>query len=596
MFLHHTRRTSVRLSPTNASRRTSSERQRGHVRWCVPLVFALLAAACSDDGATSVPDDEVSTASSDSAQVSDSTEDTPASSDTASTEPSESSGSTNGAESSESTSTGQELIVGATADPWVDASQEDQKRKPSYPLNTDVCQTLVKLGTDFSVQSSTAEVEYVGDNTFRFTLLDGVTFSDGTPATSEDMKYSLDYTATEPVTGGNSFIGPDSTTIIDERTIEVTPTSQNLRLAEQINHPTYSLIKVGEDPLVDSDVTCTGPFMVESYTPEEEIVVVRNDNYWGEAPPLDRITFRFYADDTTRALAIQNGEVDMIIDVPLSILDSVESLPGIQIARAPVGNTTLMYLARRTADGTNRVLADPLVRRALASAIDRDTFVNGVLAGNAEVFPHVAPPAVLGEFADMVEGVPYDPDEAARLLDEAGWLREGDSVRMRDGQPLKVTIIYSRADLTTAEFAQAMLRQVGFDAEVLQLDAGAYRDRLDTGDYDIDISIPNQNDANPAFLMALRWYSKASGLNAQIISPGPDTQFEALIDAILAESDATELRRLSAEAMHELVDVEVGAVTLAGGYRVLAMRDGVTGFEPHPSNTNQRWSTVSVTD
>lgn len=494
-----------------------------------------------------------------------------------------------------STSTGQELVVGTTADPWVDASEEDQKRKPNYPLNTDVCQTLVKLGTDFSVQSSTADVEFVGDNTFRFTLLDGVAFSDGTAATSEDMKYSLDYTAMEPATGGNSFIGPDSTVIVDERTIDVTPTVQNLRLPEQINHPTYSLIKVGEDPLSDVDATCTGPFMVESYTPEEEIVVVRNDNYWGEAPALDKITFRFYADDTTRALAIQNGEVDLIVDVPLAILDSIESLPGITTVRAPVGYTTMMYLARRNADGTDRILADPLVRRALASAIDRDAYVDGVLGGQAESIPHVAPPAVLGEHADLVEGVPYDPAEAARLLDEAGWVRDGDdSVRMRDGAPLRVAIIYARTDLTTAEFVQAMLTEVGFDAEVLQLDEGAYRERLDTGDYDIDISVPNQNDANPAFLLALRWYSKASGLNAQIVSPGPDTEYEALIDSILAEPDAAELQRLAAEAMHELVDVEVGAVVLAGGFRVIAMRDGVTGLEPHPSNTNQRWATVSV--
>lgn len=489
----------------------------------------------------------------------------------------------------------QELVVGAAEDPWVDSSESDQKRKPNYPLNADVCETLVQLSPEFTVEPSTTEVEYVGDNTFEFTLRDGVTFSDGSPVTVEDLEYSVDYTTQEP-TVGFSFIGPDSTTIVDDRTISVTPEETNLRLAEQINHPSYAVLKEGSDPFNDLDSSvCTGPFVVDSYTPEEELVVVRNDDYWGEPAQLDRITFRFYPDETTRALALQNDEVDLIMDVPLSILDSVESQPGVKIVTAPIGNTTMFYIARRTADGEDRVTADPNVRRAIAAAMNEEAYVSGVLGGNAEVIPHIAPPAVLGEFADMVEGVPFDPEEAGRLLDEAGWTREGDGVRTNsDGEPLTVTIIYSRVELTTAEFVQSQLAEVGFDAQVEQLDAGAYRDALDSGAYDIDLSVPNQNDGNPAFLLALRWYSKATGANAQIISPGPDTEYEAMIDAILEEEDPTELRRRAAEAMHELVDVEVGGVTLAGGYRVYAMKDSVQGFEPHPSSTNQRWSTVFI--
>ncbi|MFP5376718.1 MAG: ABC transporter substrate-binding protein [Acidimicrobiia bacterium] len=490
----------------------------------------------------------------------------------------------------------QELVVGAGEDPWVDSSEGDKKRKPNYPLNADVCETLVQLTADFSVAPMVTEAEYVGDNTFEFTLVDDVTFSDGTPVTSAELKYSVDYTTMEPAIG-SGFLGPESTTIVDERTIRVTPTRPNLRLIEQINHPSLAILKTGSDPLNDVvNSTCTGPFKVQSYAPEEQLVVVRNDDYWGDKPFLDKITFRFYPDETTRALALQNDEVDLIMDVPLSILSSVEAQPGVKIARAPVGFTTLFYVARRTSDGQDRALADPLVRRAVAASIDREAYVNGVLAGNAEVIPHIAPPAVLGDHADLVEGVPFDTEEAGRLLDQSGWTRQGTGVRTKDGQPLTIKIVYDRVELTTAEFVQAQLRAVGFDAQVAQLDAGAYRTALDTGDYDLDISVPNQNDGNPAFLLALRWYSKATGANAQIISPGPGTEFERMIDEILVEEDPEELRRRSAEAMHELVDNEVGGVTLAGGYRVYAMKDKVHGFEPHPSSTNQRWRTVYISE
>ncbi|MGI8949683.1 MAG: ABC transporter substrate-binding protein [Ornithinimicrobium sp.] len=416
----------------------------------------------------------------------------------------------------------QELKVGYSKDPWVDASPGDKKRKPNYPLNADTCDTLVQLAADFSVVPMAAEGRFVGNNTFRFTLVPGVKFADGTPVTSADLKSSVDFTTQAPPVG-TGFLGPDSTKIVDDRSIDVTPRLPNLRLLEQINHPSTVVLKPGSDPqnTVQNSV-CTGPFKVERYTPEQELVVVKNPNYWGKPAMLDRITFKFYPDDTTRALALRNSEVDMITDIPLNILNTVSSQPDVKIAKAPVGFVHMFYIARRKPSGEPTLLSDPLLRKAVAHSIDRNAYVKGVLGGNAEAIPQVAPPAVLGQFANLVKGVPFDRNEANRLLDQAGWKRQGDGVRTKDGQPLKVKIVFGRLDLITPEFVQAQLRAVGFDAQIAQLDEGAYSAALSSGDFDIDISAPNQNDGNPAFLIALRWYSQESGsATNKIISPGP---------------------------------------------------------------------------
>lgn len=489
----------------------------------------------------------------------------------------------------------QELVVGTVADPWVDA-EIDRKRLPNYPLNADVCETLVHLGTDFQLEPMLArEWEFAGDNTYRFTLDERARFSDGRPMSAEDVKYSIDYTTQEPAIG-NSFLGAQSTTIVDERTVDIKPEQPNLRLVDEINHPTYVVLSPGDDPLNDPDVNCTGPFEVVRYVPEEELVVQRNENYWGEPAKLDKITFKFFPDDTTRVLALQNGEVDLIIDVPKAVLSSVEGLPGVKIETAPVGNNTLIYLARRDAEGSPKLLADPLLRRAVAASMDTESYVNGVLAGNAEEVVTIAPPAVLGDFAEMVEGIDYDPAEAARLLDEAGWTRDGDGVRTKDGKPLELTIIFNRIDIATVEFVQAQLSEVGIAGNIQQLDPGAYRDVLESGAFDLNVTVPNQNNANPAFIMTLQMYSKSVSESAKIIGPGPDTAFDRLIDQTQASADPEEVRRLAAEAMHEAVDIEVAAVNLSGGYRIFAMREGVHGLVPHPSNTNQRWSTVFIAE
>jgi peptide/nickel transport system substrate-binding protein len=500
-----------------------------------------------------------------------------------------------GGEQGDAPASVQELVVGVGADPWVEA-EIDRKRIPNYPLNTDVCETLVHLGTDFQLEPMLAsEWEFVGDNTYRFTLNEGARYSDGRPVTVEDIKYSIDYTVREPQIG-NSFLGAGSVTIVDERTVDIRPEQPNLRLIDEIDHPTYAVISPGDDPLSDENVTCTGPFKVVSYMPEQELVVERNENYWGAPAKLDKITFRFFPDDTTRVLALQNGAVDLINEVPHGILASLENQPGIKTQRAPVGYNTLMYLARRDAEGKLKVLNDPLVRRAVAASIDGAAYVEGVLDGRAEDVETIAPPAVLGEFADLVQGIPYDPTETARLLDQAGWARNGDGIRTKNGQPLQLKIIFDRTDIATVEFVQAQLRAVGIDGRIAQLDPGANRAAQEAGDYDISVTVPNQNNANPAFLMTLQFYSKARGPGAAVFGPGPGTAFDALIDRTQQASDPTELRRLSAEAMHELVDVEVAAVNLAGGYRIFAMKENVQGVEMHPSNTNQRWSTVYLTD
>ncbi|MDP8930916.1 MAG: ABC transporter substrate-binding protein [Actinomycetota bacterium] len=505
---------------------------------------------------------------------------------------------TDGAQGQPKAAARQELIVGHSGDPWVDASESDKKRIANYPLNADVCQTLVNLTPDFQVGEGLAsDWQFVGDNTFRFTLRDGPTFSDGSKVTAEAVKFSLDYTVQKPQTSGFAFLGPESTKVVDERTVEVRPTKPNLRLVEQLTHPTYSVMAPGSDPFSDlNTLTCTGPFKVTEYVPNERLVVERNENYWGEPAKLDKITFRFIPDDTTRTLALQNGEVDLITDVPRGVLSSLEGLRGIKIAEAPVGQVFLGYVARRDQAGNAKLLSDPLLRRAIAHAIDQEEYVKGVLAGNAVVVETVAPPAVLGEFADQVKGIPHDPREAARLLDQAGWRLGPDGVRVKDGRPLELSMIFDRVDLTTLEFVQAQLQEVGIKGNIERLDAGAYRQRLETGNYDLDFSGPNQNDANPAFLLSLRWYSKSTVENARIISPGPNTRFDALIDQTQATTDPQELKRLAAEAMHELVDVEVGGIPLAGIYRVYAMKDSVQGFEPHPSSTNQRWSKVFISE
>lgn len=465
------------------------------------------------------------------------------------------------------------LVVAYGADESPLAINRD--RLGRYPVNAGICEPLVRLGRDFTVAPALAtRWERRDSNTLRFTLRRDVTFSDGTLLDARAAAHTLEEAARTRI--DYTFLGDSSVRVVDDSTLDVRPARVNRRLVSQLVHPTYGIVEPGSDPTTRP--VCTGPFRLVEYRPHDRMVVVRNERYRGTAARMDTVVFRFIPDETTRTLALRSGEVDVVVDLGRSHAAALDRMPGVRVVTAPPGAVLVLYINNNGTPPYDQ-LRDPALRRALAQAIDRRTLVERVLGGTtraAEVAT-VNPPSVLAGDAALVTGVPHDPAAAARALEP----------RRRT---LTLIANPSAVDRATVEYVQAQLASAGVTVKVEQLDAAAYESRLNSGAFDIDLEMPSQNDANPAFLLALRWYSKSGTRSARFTHASP--RFDALVERALGATTDDDARRAAAEAMHQLVDVEVGAVPLAGISRLYAMSDKVRGFEPHPSKLNQDWSTV----
>jgi peptide/nickel transport system substrate-binding protein len=431
--------------------------------------------------------------------------------------------------------------------------------------------------------------EFLGNNTYRFTLRKGVAFHDGSTLDARAVKYTIDQGITEKTQ--YSFLSPQSVRIVDDTTVEIRPSIPNARLLEQLTHPTYGIIATGSDPATRP--VCTGAFRFAEYAPQNRLSVVRNDSYWGERAKLGRVTFRFIPDDNTRVLALRAGDVDVIFDVNRSLVAGLKQAGGLNIETAAPGSVLLMYLG---ANGklTSRRMSDLSMRRVVAMAIDRRALVDEILEGQAVMAGTVNPAAVLGPYAGKIYGIPYKSGEAARLLDSLGWRPGKDGIRVRRGERLTLSMISQpgSVDRAVTQYIQAQLKNVGIEVTVDELDPAAFESRLNSGYLDLDIEVPSQNDANPAFLLALRWYSRSNVRSAQFM--WHNVRFDSLVAASLASQDHGDSQRYAAEAMHILVDEEAGAIPLAGLYRIYALRSRVKGFEPHPSRINQSWSAIWI--
>lgn len=450
----------------------------------------------------------------------------------------------------------------------------NRERLGRYPLNAGICETLVRLAPDFSVVPSLASRWDVTDTDgVRFNLKSGVTFSDGTPLNARAVASTLAQSARTHT--DYSFLSESSVVVIDDTTLRVRPARVNRRLLDQLVHTTYGIVEPRSDPA--RRPVCTGAFRLVDYVTNDHLTVVRNERYRGDPAKSDTIIFRFIADETTRSLALRAGEVDVAFDMGRANAAALERVPGLRVVTAAPGAVIVMYMNLNGA-APYAQLRDSAFRRVIAGAIDRRTLVESVLHGGpSALVTTVNPPSVLGTHASLVHGVPYDPEAATRAL---------------HGRRRSLTLIAQPGsiDRATVEYVQAQLARVGIDVSVEMLDAAAFTSRLNSGRFDLDLELPSQNDANPAFLLALRWYSVSNTRSVAFTHASP--AYDALVEQALGAVTDEDARRAAAEAMHQLVDVEVGAIPLAGVSRVYAMSDHVRGFVPHPSRLNQDWSTV----
>jgi peptide/nickel transport system substrate-binding protein len=162
--------------------------------------------------------------------------------------------------------------------------------------------------------------------------------------------------------------------------------------------------------------TGTGPYKFESWTPGDRLVMVRNEDYWGDFPGnIDRLIFRPIADPAARLQALQSGEIQGYDLVDPQDYPTIEGDDQLQLLTRPAFNVGYVGFTQ-----TVKPLDDLAVRQAIAHAIDREAVVEGFYAGQGEVAHEFMPPEVVG-YADDVTQYEYDPDKAKQILQDAGY-------------------------------------------------------------------------------------------------------------------------------------------------------------------------------
>lgn len=453
-----------------------------------------------------------------------------------------------------------------------------------------VGETLVKVDKDLkTIPFLAEEFEQVDENTWEFKIRDNVKFHNGktcdATAVMESIKRSVELNdRAKEALEGCTFEVRDNTVVL--KTKEISP-----YIAQSLADPMFAIVDSEEGKNTEDfnlKPIATGPFKVESYTPEKEAVMTSFEDYYGNKAKLSTIKYIFIPDANTRMLALQSGEIDVTVGLGTQQLSVLEKEKDIEVERIPS-----MRLIYAMLNPKNEFLQDKKVRQALNYAIDKETLANVTLASSG--LPAYMPyPESLGYNDNKTDVYKYDVKKAKSLLEESG-LKDtnGDGILEKDGKDVKLRITYyiSRPEMPIiAQYIQTEFKKVGIDAELISFDKQAV-DNYNAGDFDIGFdSWTVATSANPFKLLNLGFKTGATNNFNGYFS---DERIDEIAELLKSESNPEKQKSLATEANSIIVE-EAKNIFFIYTQNSVSRKNNVKGFELSPIDYYQINSDVTI--
>lgn len=298
----------------------------------------------------------------------------------------------------------------------------------------------LKIGYDLAEDVQTSE----DGLTWRVRIRDGVKFTDGEPLTAEDVAFT--YNTLRETSSVNDFTMLKEAAAVDDSTVEfhmnrpysIWPYTMAITgiVPEHAYGPDYGQKPIG-----------SGRYILKQWDKGQQVILEANPDYYGEAPRIRKVTVLFMEEDAAYAAAL-SGQVDLaytsaaysdqtIDGCSLFSCKTVDNR-GFNLPAAPTGKTD-----ENGVPVGNDFTSDVRVRRAINLAIDREAMIDHVLNGHGTIAYSVCDK--MPWYSEASETA-FDPREAERLLDEAGWTAGADGIREKDGKKAGFTLLYSAGD------------------------------------------------------------------------------------------------------------------------------------------------------
>ena len=442
---------------------------------------------------------------------------------------------------------------------------------------TGVTETLMGIDYDLNLYPRlAADIAQSSPTTWRVTLRDGVQFHDGTPVTAQAIVDAVTPISQEDHPAHNARVAK----LLDlagmstegDNVVVFETNSPNAAFPWSLSEPAVAIVGAASESF---PINATGPFVFREAIPDQLYRAEANTDYRLGTPGLEEVRVVVSGDPATAALAFEAGEVDMVINYPETDFERIKSTGALGFS-AP---TARLYFY--TVNAASGPMANPLIRRAVSIAIDRDGIVEAALSGVGGVPAGTIYPDGKGWAADIP--ATYDAAKAEELLAEAGAVKQAGRW-MLDGAPLEIDIVTysSRAALPpTAELTQAFLQSIGITARVSIGEYGASNDAIADGSADMFLQAwVTTPQGDPGAVLETLLKSSGGSNTGKYANPA--------LDKLLDDGRKTfdhEKRKVIYDEAQAIIAQDAALIPVFHVSQVNVAKAGLTGYAVHPTET-----------
>lgn len=460
---------------------------------------------------------------------------------------------------------------------------------PNNIVASHIFSALVRFAPNFEPEPDLAvSWRTIDPLTWEFKLREGVTFSDGTPLTADDVVFSFARipTVLNSPSSFNFAVKPIAKIdVVDPHTLIFHTTEPQPLMPYNLTSARIVSRKYGEGASTADYNTLkaaigTGPYRATEAVVGDHIVFRRNETWWDRKPLWDVVNWKLIANDASRDAALQSGDVDIIDQVPTRDVPELKQNPKLVILSAP--GQRLIYLFVDTqrdpspfvtgSDGkplAKNPLRDVRVRKALSLAINRTGIRDRIMDGFSVPAGQLMPEGASGHDPSLKPD-PYDPAQARKLLTEAGY-PDGFGLTLHGPNNRYVN------DSAVAEAIAQGWTRVGVRTAVDTMPAATFFSRALKADFSIDLTgwASDSGEASSNLIQIFASSNPEKGRGAVLVpSHYANAQLDALIEKAVATIDPTAREALYRQAMREGM-ADMAAIPIHFQVNVFALRKGL---------------------
>lgn len=451
-----------------------------------------------------------------------------------------------------------------------------------------ISENLYRLDENIEPQPWIAEsVETPDENTWVFTICDGVTFSNGKTVDAKAVKACFERTY-EKNERADSTLKIKSMEADGMKFTIVTP-EPNPTLLNDLCDPLLGIYDATEEPDEELGVSCTGPYVATSFTAMTDVKMRANENYWGGAPKADTVELKIIDDQDALDMALANGEIDLIAQETANGASKFTDTSKYTTDTVTTTRANFLSFNLKT-EG----LDDLAVRQAINYCIDREGYADVVYQGFATPCYGIYPDNLAFGGTDGLNLTvdSYDADKAKEILADAGYQdTDGDGILDKDGVNLSFKVLtYSYNDncIQLADMLQAELSQIGIELSIETQDV--LDDPLASGDFDLAIlNYAMAPIGTPSYFINMLFTTGASNNYGGY----SNEKVDALAAEIGTTSDNDKVVSLTRELEQQVLD-DMPFAFVADQQLIFVYSNKVKGVQINPTEYYLVTNTLSV--